>query len=348
MNKMKFSLDPESGMLSENDAKRYFSVVGFATGVFMLVYYVSSLALVLALSYYAPHWLENGIVYQLLSLIPLYGLAFPCFYLILKRLPSAPPAKGTMGVAGALGGFCISMALMMAGNSIGNTLTLLFESLSGRLLTNPVEEMTVGQHWWVNLIFVGILAPVLEELVFRKLLCRRLLPLGEGYAVVISAAIFGLVHGNFFQFFYAFALGLVFAYIYVKTGKIRYSMVYHMLINVMGGVLAPWILERLTPMLNEEFLEQMVVLAEAENYEAWMALVSPYMTPMLALTAYELVMFGAGLIGLGLLLFRRKRIRFEKGTLPPPQTGRVANVFLNVGVASALTVFTVIFLLSLL
>ena len=42
--------------------------------------------------------------------------------------------------------------------------------------------------------------------------------------------------------FYAFLLGLVFGYVYLRTGKLRYSIILHMLINFMGSVLAPEIL----------------------------------------------------------------------------------------------------------
>ena len=48
---------------------------------------------------------------------------------------------------------------------------------------------------------------------------------------------FALFHGNFYQFFYALLLGMVFAWLYSSTGRIRYNIMLHMLINLMGGVL---------------------------------------------------------------------------------------------------------------
>lgn len=347
MNKMKFSLDSEKGTLSETDAKRYFSRVGFAAGTLIFVYYVASLAISYLIYFFAPWLLEYAVVNQLFSFVPLYGIAFPCFWLILRKLPVDPVSSERLGAKGFFVAFCIAIALMMAGNTIGNTLITLVEKLSGAPQTNPVEEATVGQAWWMNLIFVGILAPILEELVFRKVLCNRLLPLGEGYAVVLSATIFGLVHGNFSQFFYAFALGALFAFIYVKTGRIRYSIIYHSLINIMGGVFAPWIIERVTPMLQESFMEEMLALAEAGDMAGWMNLMAPYAIPMLLLMAYEFVMMGLAVVGVVFLIKDRKKFRFRKGLLPPPQEGRVANVFCNVGVAAALTVFTAVFVLSL-
>ncbi len=348
MNKIKFSLDPETGTLSESDAKRYFSRVGFAAAIFIFVYYAASLVIGLLLHRFAPQWLDSSLLMQILSVLPLYGIAFPCFWLILRKLPRDEVSSERMGGKGFWIALCIAFALMTAGNTVGTVLITLVESLSGVTQTNPVEVATVGQKWWMNLIFVGIIPPILEELVFRKLLCDRLLPLGEGYAVVLSAAIFGLVHGNFFQFFYAFALGSLFAFIYVKTGRIRYTMIYHALINILGGVFAPWIIERLQPMLNQEFMNQMMALAEQGDMMAWANLMSPYLIPLLLMGLYDFIMMAAGICGLVFLIKDRSKFRFQKGLLPPPREGRVANLFCNVGVATALTVFTAVFVLSLL
>lgn len=348
MKQMNFSICPESGTLSEQDSKRYFSTVGLATCVLMLVSNLSSFALSMALGSLASWIGENALLSQLLGLIPLYGVGFPCFFLILNRLPKDFSPKEAMGTKPFLMGLCVAVTLLMAGNYIGNFLTSVFEVLMGTTLQNPVETATVGQAWWINLIFVGILAPVVEEFFFRKVLCDRLLPLGEGYAVVLSAAIFGLAHGNFFQFFYAFALGLLFALIYVQTGRLRYSMLYHILINVVGGVFAAWVSERLSPLLTEEGLTELLRLAESADMTAFYEFVTPYLLPMVCLMVYNFAMLVMGICGIVFLVRGRRRIRFASGRLSPAKDGKVANVFCNGGVAAALTVFTLIFILSLL
>ncbi len=348
MSKLKFSLLPDTGTLSERDAKRYFSVVGFATCAMMVVFTVGSVALSLLLSAYAPDWLSNPWVYNLLSVVPLYGLAFPVFWMILRGLPRDGVQPDKMGGKYWLGGLCVSFALMSVGNYIGNFFILAFENALGRSLTNPVESATVGQSVWINLIFVAVLAPVLEELVFRKLLCDRLLPIGEGYAVVLSGAIFGLVHGNFFQFFYAFLIGAFFALVYIKTGRIRYSILYHVIINLLGGVLAPWILERLEPLLEEDALNRLLELYEKGDTAGATAALSGFELPLLLLAAYEVLMLVGSVVGIVLIVKHAKKLRLQSGLLPPPREGRVANVFLNGGVAAALAVFSLTFVLSLL
>ncbi len=348
MSKLKFSLLPDTGTLSERDAKRYFSTVGFATCLMMVVFTAGSLVLSLLLSWVAPGLWSNPWVYNLLSILPLYGIAFPVFWLILRRLPRDGVQPDKMGGGYWFGGLCVSCTLMWSGNYIGNFFILAFENALGRPLTNPVEAATVGQSPWINLIFVAILAPVLEELVFRKLLCDRLLPLGEGYAVVLSAAIFGLVHGNFFQFFYAFLIGAFFSLVYIKTGRIRYSILYHAIINLLGGVLAPWILERLAPLMEEEALNRLLELYSKGDMAGAMAALSGYKLPLALLAGYEVFMIGGAIAGIVLIVKHAKKLRLQPGLLPPPREGRVANVFMNGGVAAALAVFALTFVLSLL
>ncbi len=346
--KIKFQLDPQTGTLSEEGAKRYFSTVGTAVFALVLLSQLGAVILASVIAMLVPAWLESAFVSGLLSIVPLYGVGFPVFYAILCRLPRDTVQPEKMGGKSFFGGLCVSIAAMMAGNYLSQFLILFFEQAAGRSLQDPVAAATSGTAWWINLIFMGLLAPVLEELVFRKILCDRLLPLGEGYTVVLSAAIFGLAHGNFFQFFYAFALGLLFALVYVKTGRIRYTIAYHAIINITGGVLAPWLLDRLAPLLEEEMLEHMMELSGAGNMEALSELMLPYSLPMTILGAYEIFLIGGSIAGYVFFFKGRKQIRLEPGLLPPPRKGRIANIFCNVGVAAALTVFVAIFLLSLL
>ena len=348
MKKMRFSLQPETGTLSEADAKRYFSRVGLSVAVLMIVYYAAIVLVEIVLGASAPWLMNYAVVQQLLSIVPLYGIAVPCFYAMLSALPRDAVQPDAMGRKNFFVVLCVAVALMMAGNYLSNMIIVFVSVFFDASPVNPVEAATVGQAWWINLIFVGIVAPILEELVFRKMLCDRLLPLGEGYAVVLSGAIFGLVHGNFFQFFYAFALGAVFAFVYIKTGRIRYSIVYHALINLTGGVLTPWLLERLEPVMQDEFINEMMTLAQSGNVDAVSSMIAPHARPLMVLLIYDVLMMVALVCGLVFLFRRWKRVRLEKGLLPPPREGRVANVFCNVGVAVALTVFTGIFVLSLL
>ena len=96
---------------------------------------------------------------------------------------------------------------------------------------------------WIYLIFgiitVGIVIPILEELIFRRLVINSTCKYGYGAAIMISAFTFAVYHGNFIQFFYAFGLGILFAYIYCKTGKLRYTVLLHMAYNLYASMIMP-------------------------------------------------------------------------------------------------------------
>lgn len=350
MSKLHFKPETQTGTLSEKDSKKYFSTVGLAVFVFMLLSYGSAMLISFLLLKFAPEWYENIAVQSGLSMVAQYGIGFPAALAILSRLPKDTNPSEKLGVKGFFGFLCIAFTFMTVGSTIADATTGLVELLSGRQLVNPVVTMTSGTSFWINLVFMAILAPIIEELVFRKVICDRLLPLGEGYAIVLSGAIFGLVHGNLFQFFYAFLTGMLFSYVYVKTGRLRYTVIYHMIINFLGGVLLPWAIDRLSPVLTEEMmarLSEVMQSGDTAAMEALSAELTPYMVPVAILSGYEILFTALSIAGVFVLFRGLKNVKFREGLLPPDKESRIANVFCNAGVATAIAGFALIFVISL-
>ncbi len=104
-------------------------------------------------------------------------------------------------------------------------------------LTEQVEKMTTAE----NFLCLAVLAPIFEEFLFRKLLLDRISAYGDGIAAFLSAFLFGVVHCNLYQFFYAFLLGLLFAYVYLHTERLRYGILLHAAFNFFFGFLPEWI-----------------------------------------------------------------------------------------------------------
>ncbi|ERK39149.1 CAAX protease self-immunity [Segatella baroniae F0067] len=84
-------------------------------------------------------------------------------------------------------------------------------------------------------IFIGILAPVAEEVVFRGAVLRSLLTVMEGRwrwgAIAVSAVIFGAVHGNESQFLHAVLTGVLLGWMYERTRSIVPGLVCHWVNN---------------------------------------------------------------------------------------------------------------------
>lgn len=105
------------------------------------------------------------------------------------------------------GYFCHRIAGMYLANLLGTLVTMILGIVKGSMVSNNLLQIVTSNHIWANIIVVGILAPIIEEYVFRKLLIDRTIKYGEGIAVLTSALMFALFHGNLNQFAYAFVLG---------------------------------------------------------------------------------------------------------------------------------------------
>lgn len=89
----------------------------------------------------------------------------------------------------------------------------------------------------ITYVSVVLLAPVSEELIYRGLVYRRIRDyLGVKNAIIISALIFGLIHGNAVQFIFAFAIGLAMAAVYERYRTIWAPIAAHMAVNAFSCV----------------------------------------------------------------------------------------------------------------
>lgn len=267
------------------DNRRVYTRVGIAMGVQLVLGIGLQFGAQAVISYLGYHIEMGSWAYYLVALLPQYLVAIPISYIILMHIPvqpGIPKIKLTPKQLGIIALICL--CLMYAGNLAGTVISLIISALSGNDMVNLLEELVKQSDIWINAVVMVLIAPVVEELFFRKLLIGRLRGYGQRAAVVVSAVAFGLSHGNLSQVFYAFGLGLAFGYVYIKTNRIGYTIALHMGINLLGGVVAPLLLS------------------------AGMAYVS----------VYSLLMLTAVVIGAILLAKRKKQIGFSDEWWYPP------------------------------
>ena len=100
------------------------------------------------------------------------------------------------------------------------------------------EQVFTGQSFFSMMLWVGIVAPIAEEMIFRGLIFRRLLDeMRLGWAIGISAFLFGAYHGNVLQFLYAGVLGACFAYCYYRLGSLWAPILLHIGANSWSVIL---------------------------------------------------------------------------------------------------------------
>lgn len=96
---------------------------------------------------------------------------------------------------------------------------------------------SVDSGSFVGFVAVALVAPVVEELIFRGLILNRLSRAMPGWlAVALSAAAFGVCHGHPVWFAYAFIMGVIFGWISLRTRSILPSILGHLTFNAIGQV----------------------------------------------------------------------------------------------------------------
>ena len=91
-------------------------------------------------------------------------------------------------------------------------------------LSSPVRVL-------MTFISIAIVPALSEEFLFRGCVLSNLLPYGKNTAILFSALLFALMHGNFAQFFYTFIAGIVLGAVYVKTDSIWAPTFIHLFNN---------------------------------------------------------------------------------------------------------------------
>lgn len=184
--------------------------------------------------------LRLNTVYQLLiSCVAQYLIAFPVLWLILKGSAKSHRSEQTrLSEKGFFLLLLIGETLMYAGSLIGNLLNQLIGNLTGSVPENGIATYVTETPLWLIFILMVVIGPIVEELIFRKLMIDRLSIYGDRVAIFFSAVAFGLMHRNFYQFFYAALLGLLLGYVYASTRNVKYTVLMHMFFNFMGSVVA--------------------------------------------------------------------------------------------------------------
>ena len=104
-----------------------------------------------------------------------------------------------------------------------------FTDLMGQLTNNP----------FVMVVTAVIMAPIFEEIIFRGIIQKGLINNGvkPWKAIVFASVVFGLVHGNPWQFVGAVMLGCVMGLVYHKTKSLLLPMLLHGFNNLCSSIL---------------------------------------------------------------------------------------------------------------
>ena len=139
--------------------------------------------------------------------------------------------------------FCMGAQMV---NSLWVTLLELLMNAFGKSVMPVLEAVAGSSDTFSMFLYASIFAPVWEELLFRGYVLRTLRPFGKRFAILCSALLFGLFHGNLLQTPYAVIMGLILGYVTVE-----YSILWSVLLHMFNNLVLADLLTRLTAAWSE-------------------------------------------------------------------------------------------------
>ena len=282
--------------------KKIFNKIGFTCAVYVLIWRIFvEISSVLINHFVLDLRYANPIIQWIISYSSLYFIAFPVLLLLMKQIPEntlTPPKKQKMKPS-------LFILLLFPSLSISFIVSIFFNLLSMILIKrihNPLADRIMNLDLAPAFILILVIAPIMEELVFRKILYHKLSAYGSKTYIITSALFFSLGHLNIVQSVYAFAAGFFLAWIMYQTGKVIYPILFHMILNFFGTGL---------PLLIQKYVDDDLTV---------------FVT---GLSNIILLLLGAG-FGIYLLycFAQRKLVFFEKGDKEKP---KMSVVFGNPG-----------------
>ena len=162
-------------------------------------------------------------------------LAFPAVvYMLANRLSYAETVrfkkmKFTDMLLSILFGILVQPAVTLI-----NAISMVF---SKNVTGTSILEIAERVPFLVGVLLVAVLPAVMEETVYRGVFYNEYSKINPLKAALLSALMFGIMHGNINQFCYAAVLGFIFALLVEATGSILSTMLVHFWTNASSVVL---------------------------------------------------------------------------------------------------------------
>lgn len=331
--------------LMVKEARGTFSRVHLGLLIYIVsAYAISIVADVLLLIFLGDSYesIMGNIYFQwFMGVVPMYAVGLPLLWLTVRNMPTKRLEKSKLSAGEFLIIFAIAQTLMSVGNSIGNTLNGFFGALRGDEITNTTSQLIENSPIWLTLVVAVIIGPVIEEFIFRKLMVDRLARYGSLVTVLVSGISFGLFHGNLYQFFYAALLGMLLAFVTLKTGNWLYSVALHIIINFFGSIVVMPFID-----MAEELTAGMEALEAGSTVDGKSLIMAAIGVLSYSIVQYALVIAGAVLI---ILAVKNKWYKLkESAEVNIPSDDVAISVVFNLGTLLFLAVSLILFAVSVL
>ncbi|EPD50143.1 type II CAAX endopeptidase family protein [Paenisporosarcina sp. FSL H8-0542] len=140
----------------------------------------------------------------------------------LKGKKSSVPASILWGIAGFF--------MVLFGQAIASLIEQSFGIEQGS--ENTASLIQIAEAVPMAIFAIALFAPILEELIFRRVIFGNLVQKTNFFiAGAVSAIVFAIIHFDFTHLLLYAVSGFIFAFLYYKTRRILTSIISHMLLN---------------------------------------------------------------------------------------------------------------------
>ena len=230
------SLEYTAPQYAEAEAKKAYRRAGTALFAFIVATQLAAIFISIVPLLFFPQLINTDWFVLALNFVCIYCVGAPFFFLIFGKTTAIPQEKKKMPTRHLICAAFIAISCIYVFNILTIIIMTGLEAIFDTSFTNRLDETFGNANLWLAILSTVVIAPIMEELIFRKMLCDRLAPHGEWQAIIFSALAFALFHTNLQQILYAFTLGCVFGVIYVRTRNIVYTMILHAIVNFIGSV----------------------------------------------------------------------------------------------------------------
>ena len=208
-------------------------------GAFVLLYIALSFAISFALQFCLALLGNSAFAESLIdnfSMVSQYIIIFPIIFILanirkkhkVKTFFKKPKMSGLSIFKWSVIALGLTYAVALIFDAIFSILSQFGLNVNDLSLPVPTSPLDL----FVYAIVVAVCAPIFEEILFRGIFLTNHMKFGCWHAAIVTGVLFGLIHMNHQQMFFATALGILFAYIDIKAGSIIPSIIAHVAVNL--------------------------------------------------------------------------------------------------------------------
>ena len=215
--------------------------IGLSLGLLIVASNVAMILIYLILMYVVKaekDILNSYLITYIANAISIYVIGYSIFKLILRKTDEIDkPEKKKMKI----GEFILLIFATIGGAQLVNIFFQIIINVIKLLLKieiqDNVQDLITNANPIFTVIFVVIIGPIFEELIFRGTLFKKLKVYGDKTAILYTAIAFGLFHCNISQIPFAIVVGLFLGYAKARTNNIIYPIIMHMAVNSISALM---------------------------------------------------------------------------------------------------------------